>query len=83
MTSDKIIKGLVKSLHNYRLGFLFLAPLGKRRVVIVIVSIKENKIGDDKKAIKLDKGVFDTSSIYNVGSFVLMIVLAFLYAFFW
>ena len=52
-------------------------------IVIVIVSIKENKIGDDKKAIKLDKGVFDTSSIYNVGSFVLMIVLAFLYAFFW
>ena len=39
MTSDKIIKGLVKSLHNYRLGFLFLAPLGKRRVVIVIVII--------------------------------------------
>ncbi|OUU47230.1 MAG: sodium/glucose cotransporter [Flavobacteriaceae bacterium TMED68] len=52
-------------------------------IVIVIVSIKENKIGDDKKAIKLDKGVFDTSSIYNVGSFGLMIVLAFLYAFFW
>ena len=52
-------------------------------IVIVIVSVKENKIGDDKKAIKLDKGVFDTSSIYNVGSFGLMIVLAFLYAFFW
>ena len=52
-------------------------------IVIVIVSIKENKIGDDKKAIKLDKGVFNTSSIYNVGSFILMIVLAFLYAFFW
>ena len=39
MTSDKIIKGLVKSLYNYWLGFLFLAPLGKRRVVIVIVII--------------------------------------------
>ena len=52
-------------------------------IVIVIVSIKENKIGYDKKAIKLDKGVFDTPSIYNVGSFALMIVLAFLYAFFW
>ena len=52
-------------------------------VVIAIVSIKENKISDDKKAIKLDKGIFDTSSIYNVGSFILMIVLAFLYSFFW
>ena len=52
-------------------------------IVIVIVSIKENKISDDKKAIKLDKGIFDTSSIYNVGSFILMIILAFLYSFFW
>ena len=52
-------------------------------IVIAIVSFKENKISDDKKAIKLDKGVFDTSSIYNVGSFILMIILALLYAFFW
>ena len=52
-------------------------------IVIAIVSIKENKISDDKKAIKLDKGVFDTSSIYNIGSFILMIILALLYSFFW
>ena len=52
-------------------------------IVIAIVSIKENKISSDKKAIKLDKDVFDTSLIYNVGSFILMIVLAFLYSFFW
>ena len=52
-------------------------------IVIVIVSIKENKISDDKKAIKLNKGVFDTSSIYNVGSFILMIIQALLYSFFW
>ena len=52
-------------------------------IVIAFVSIKENKISDDKKAIKLDKGIFDTSSIYNVGSFILMIILAFLYSFFW
>ncbi len=52
-------------------------------IVIAIVSIKENKISDDIKAIKLDKGVFDTSSIYNVGSFILMIILALLYSFFW
>ena len=52
-------------------------------IVIAIVSIKENKISDDKKAIKLEKGIFDTSSIYNVGSFILMIILALLYSFFW
>ena len=52
-------------------------------IVIAIVSIKENKISNDKKAIKLDKDVFDTSLIYNIGSFILMILLAFLYSFFW
>ena len=52
-------------------------------IVIAIVSINENKIGNDKKAIRLDKDVFDTSLIYNIGSFILMIVLAFLYSFFW
>ena len=45
--------------------------------------IRRSKISDDKKAIKLDKGIFDTSSIYNVGSFILMIILALLYSFFW
>ena len=52
-------------------------------IVIAIVSIKENEISNDKKAIKLDKDVFDTSLIYNIGSFILMILLAFLYSFFW
>ena len=52
-------------------------------IVIAFVSINENKIGNDKKAIRLDKDVFDTSLIYNIGSFILMIVLAFLYSFFW
>ena len=52
-------------------------------IVIAIVSINENKIGNDKKAIRLDKDVFDTSLIYNIGSFILMVLLAFLYSFFW
>lgn len=52
-------------------------------VVIVLVSIKENKEKDDIKCIPLEKGIFDTSAIYNIGSFSLMILLAGLYAFFW
>ena len=52
-------------------------------VVIVLVSIKENKEKDDVKCIPLEKGIFDTSAIYNIGSFSLMILLAGLYAFFW
>ena len=52
-------------------------------VVIALVSIRENKENDDLKGISLDKGVFDTSALYNIGSFALMIIIAGLYAFFW
>jgi len=52
-------------------------------LVIALVSLKENKDNDDDKRIVLDKGTFTTSSLYNIGSFALMIILAFLYAFFW
>ncbi|MDC3276471.1 sodium/sugar symporter [Flavobacteriaceae bacterium] len=52
-------------------------------VIIVLVSIKENKEKDDIKCIPLEKGIFNTAAIYNIGSFSLMILLAGLYAFFW
>ena len=52
-------------------------------LVIALVSIRENKENDDLKGISLDKDVFDTSALYNTGSFALMIILAGLYAFFW
>jgi SSS family solute:Na+ symporter len=52
-------------------------------LVIAFVSIRENKEKDDLKGISLVKGVFDTSALYNIGSFALMIILAGLYAFFW
>ena len=52
-------------------------------VVIVLVSFKENKDKVDDKGIKLDEDIFKTSSLYNIGSFALMIILAVLYAFFW
>ena len=52
-------------------------------LVIALVSIRENKENDDLKGISLDKDVFDTSPLYNTGSFALMIILAGLYAFFW
>ena len=52
-------------------------------LVIALVSIKENKDKNDSKGIELEEGVFDTSALYNIGSFALMIILAGLYAFFW
>ena len=52
-------------------------------IVIALVSVKENKDKKDIKGIQLDKDIFDTSALYNIGSFALMILLAGLYAFFW
>ena len=52
-------------------------------VVIAIVSLKENKDKDDAKSIKLEKGIFVTSPIFNIGSFALLIILSGLYASFW
>ena len=52
-------------------------------VVIALVSLSENKEQNDPKGIPLNKGIFDTSAVFNIGSFALMIVLAGLYAFFW
>ena len=52
-------------------------------IVIVIISYNENKGNNDPKGIKLEKGVFDTSPTFNIGSFALMIILTGLYSFFW
>ncbi|MDG2371388.1 MAG: sodium/sugar symporter [Flavobacteriaceae bacterium] len=52
-------------------------------IVIGIVSYNENKEAEDKKGINLEKGIFDTSPTFNIGSFALMILLVGLYSFFW
>ena len=79
-------------LSGYSLGSIFpplpfLDQMGLTAIlsmlVIALVSIKENKDKDDSKGIELEEGVFDTSALYNIGSFALMIILAGLYAFFW
>ena len=79
-------------LSEYSLGSIFptlpfLDQMGLTAIlsmlVIALVSIKENKDKNDSKGIELEEGVFDTSALYNIGSFALMIILAGLYAFFW
>jgi len=52
-------------------------------IIIAIVSYNENKENDDLKGIKLEKGIFNTSSSFNIGSFALMIILTGIYSIFW
>ncbi len=52
-------------------------------VVIMIVSYLENKGENDEKGIHFSKDLFKTTPLFNIGSFVVMIILAFLYTKFW
>ncbi len=52
-------------------------------VVIVILSLMQNKGADDEKGIPFTKGLFKTTPAFNIGSFAVMIVLVVLYSLFW
>ena len=52
-------------------------------LVIAIVSLVQHKGVDDAKGIDLSSKMFKTSPLFNIGAFVIMIVLAALYAIFW
>jgi SSS family solute:Na+ symporter len=51
--------------------------------IIMIVSYIERKGADDPKGIPLTKGLFHTGARFNVGAFIVCIILAVLYAVFW
>ncbi|WP_422083313.1 sodium/sugar symporter [Ulvibacterium sp.] len=52
-------------------------------LVIVAVSLLQNKGAEDPKGISLRKGIFDTNPKFNIGAFAAMIIIAAIYAFFW
>ncbi|RED50066.1 sodium/sugar symporter [Seonamhaeicola aphaedonensis] len=51
--------------------------------IIMILSNAEAKGVDDSKGIPLSKELFKTTPLFNIGSFVVMVILAVLYAIFW
>jgi SSS family solute:Na+ symporter len=52
-------------------------------LVIVLVSLNQNKGKDDPKGIPLTKDLFNTSAKFNIGAFAVMIIIATIYALFW
>ena len=52
-------------------------------IVIVIVSLLQNKGEEDPKGIEITKGLFKTNAQFNIGAFAVMIILVVLYALFW
>ncbi|WP_370390650.1 sodium/sugar symporter [uncultured Winogradskyella sp.] len=52
-------------------------------LVIVLVSLNQNRGKDDDKGITLKRDLFRTTPLFNIGSFAVLLVLAALYAIFW
>ncbi|MCM5662988.1 sodium/sugar symporter [Galbibacter mesophilus] len=62
-----------------QMGFTFLLTA----LVMIVVSLLQNKGAEDPHGIQLSKKVFKTGPIFNVGAFAVMIVLVVLYSMFW
>lgn len=52
-------------------------------LVMVIISYLENKGKADSKKIEFSKDTFETQAVFSIGAFAVLIICAFLYAFFW
>jgi SSS family solute:Na+ symporter len=52
-------------------------------LVIIAISLWQNKGKDDDKAIPISKALFKTSPVFNIGAFAVMIILVVLYSLFW
>ena len=52
-------------------------------ILIVILSLAQNKGQDDAKGIPLNKEIFKTSPLFNICSFAIILIVAVIYALFW
>ena len=52
-------------------------------IVIIVVSLLQNKGKEDPKGISLTKDIFKTNATFNIGAFAVMIILVAIYAIFW
>ncbi len=52
-------------------------------LIIALLSYLQNKGADDEKGIEFNDSLFKTSTTFNIGAFVVMIITAALYAMFW
>ena len=71
------IPGLEPWMHQMGLTFILTS------IIIIIISYMEGKGADNAKGIPLTKELFKTSPGFNIGSFIVMIIMVILYAIFW
>jgi SSS family solute:Na+ symporter len=61
-----------------RMGVVFLIL----SAIVIGITLIESK-GDDAKAIKVEKGLFHTDNIFNIGAIGIFAILAVIYIRFW
>jgi SSS family solute:Na+ symporter len=71
------IPGLEPWMHQMGINFILTC------ITIVIISYMESKGTDNPKGIVLSKDLFKTTPLFNIGSVVVLIILAALYSMFW
>ena len=71
------ISGLEPWMHQMGLTFILTS------IIIVVISYMDGKGADSPKGIVLTKELFKTSPLFNIGAFVVMIILVVLYSLFW
>jgi len=52
-------------------------------LIIVLMSLIENKGANDSKGIPLSRKLFATDPVFNIGAFGICVILVVLYALFW
>ncbi|MBD0833210.1 sodium/sugar symporter [Aestuariibaculum sediminum] len=52
-------------------------------LIIILMSYLQNKGADDEKGIPVSKELFKTTPLFNIGSFVVIIIVSVLYCIFW
>ncbi|QCX37429.1 sodium/solute symporter [Aureibaculum algae] len=62
-----------------QMGYTFILTM----VVIIIASLIQHHGKNDEKGIDIKKGLFKTSPVFNIGAFIVMIILVLLYSVFW
>ena len=62
-----------------QMGLTALLTMG----VIIFVSYRENRGLEDGKGIALPKGIFRTTSTFNIGAFAIMLILTVIYSLLW
>ena len=71
------ISGLEPWMHQMGLTFILTS------IIIVLISYMDGKGADSPKGIVLTKELFKTSPLFNIGAFIVMIILVVLYSLFW